>query len=252
MKVTTAALQRYRDTLKRQLHRVELPVLILIALVAVGVWVFAAVADAVLEGAWRAVDVAVIVAMRNPANLSDPIGPRWVEEMARDFTALGGVAVLLTLTLATVGYLILAERRRIAVFVLVAVCGGMVLSSLFKTAFDRPRPELVPHLSYVYSTSFPSGHSMMSAVTYLTLGTLLARIHKRRAVKIYFLGLATLLTLAIGISRVYLGVHWLTDVVAGWAAGATWAILCWLVALWLQQRRVVEPEADTTAAPQKT
>jgi undecaprenyl-diphosphatase len=251
VKVTAAALLRYRDALSRQLHRVELPVLILLALVAAGVWVFAAVADAVVEGASRTLDVAVIVAMRNPANLSDPIGPRWVEEMARDFTALGGVAVLLMLTLATVGYLILADRRRIAVFVLVAVCGGMVLSSLFKTAFDRPRPDLVPHLSYVYSTSFPSGHSMMSAVAYLTLGTLLARIHKRRAVKIYFLGLATLLTLAIGISRIYLGVHWPTDVVAGWAAGATWAILCWLIALWLQQRRVVEPEAETTA-PQKT
>jgi undecaprenyl-diphosphatase len=251
VKVTTAALLRYRDALSKQLHRVELPVLILLALVAAGIWVFAAVADAVVEGASRTLDVAVIVAMRNPANLSDPIGPRWVEEMARDFTALGGVAVLLMLTLATVGYLILADRRRIAVFVLVAVCGGMVLSSLFKTAFDRPRPDLVPHLSYVYSTSFPSGHSMMSAVAYLTLGTLLARIHKRRAVKIYFIGLATLLTLLIGISRIYLGVHWPTDVVAGWAAGATWAILCWLIALWLQQRRVVEPEAETTA-PQKT
>lgn len=252
MKVTKAALLRYRDTLQRQLHRVELPVLMLLALGAAGVWVFAAVADAVMEGASRALDVAIVVAMRNPADLSDPIGPRWVEEMARDFTALGGVAVLLMLTLATVGYLILADKRRIAVFVLVAVCGGMVLSSLFKTAFDRPRPDLVPHLAHVYTASFPSGHSMMSAVAYLTLGTLLARIHKRRALKLYFLGLAMILTAAIGISRIYLGVHWPTDVIAGWAAGATWAILCWLVALWLQQRRVVEPEAGTIAPQPKT
>jgi undecaprenyl-diphosphatase len=155
------------------------------------------------------------------------------------------------LTFATVGYLVLADKRRIAMFVLVAVCGGLVLSALFKTTFDRPRPELVPHLSHVYSASFPSGHSMMSAITYLTLGTLLARIHKRRALKIYFLGLAMLLTFAVGISRVYLGVHWPTDVVAGWAAGASWAILCWLVALWLQQRRVVEPEAGEASAPAK-
>jgi undecaprenyl-diphosphatase len=167
--------------------------------------------------------------------------------MARDFTALGGVAVLLMITLAVVGYLILADKQRIAVFVFAAVCGGLVLSSLFKTAFDRPRPDLVPHLSYVYSASFPSGHSMMSAITYLTLGALLARIHKGRALKIYFLGLAMLLTFAIGLSRIYLGVHWPTDVIAGWAAGASWAILCWLVALWLQQRRVVEPEANGIA-----
>jgi undecaprenyl-diphosphatase len=252
VKVTRAAVLRYRDAVRRQLHRVELPVLILLALGAAGIWVFAAVADAVSDGTWRAFDTAVVVAMRNPANLSDPIGPRWIEEMARDFTALGGVAVLLMLTLATVGYLVLADKRRIAVFVVIAVCGGMVLSSLFKSAFDRPRPDLVPHLSYVYTASFPSGHSMMSAVAYLTLGTLLARIHKRRALKIYFLGLAMLLTFTIGISRVYLGVHWPTDVVAGWAAGATWAIVCWLVALWLQQRRVVEPEAETTAPQPNT
>ncbi|MGZ5089929.1 MAG: phosphatase PAP2 family protein [Burkholderiales bacterium] len=246
------ALLRYRDALRRQLHRVELPVLILLGVGAAGVCVFAAVADAVVEGGSRAIDTAIIMAMRSPANLSDPIGPLWLQEMARDFTALGGVAVLLLLTFATVGYLVLADKRRIAVFVLAAVCGGLALSALFKTTFDRPRPELVPHLSHVYSASFPSGHSMMSAVTYLTLGTLLARIHKRRTLKIYFLGLAMLLTFVVGISRVYLGVHWPTDVVAGWAAGASWAILCWLIALWLQQRRVVEPEAgEASAAPAK-
>ena len=247
MKLNKSALLRYRDTLRRQIHRVELPVLILLGLGAAAIWVFAAVADAVIVGESRVLDVAIITAMRNPADLSDPIGPRWVEGMARDFTALGGVAVLMMLTLATVGYLVLASKGRIAVFVFVAVCGGLVLSSAFKTAFDRPRPDLVPHLSHVYTASFPSGHSMMSAATYLTLGTLLARIHRRRAIKIYFLGLAILLTFVVGLSRVYLGVHWPTDVVAGWAAGATWAILCWLVALWLQQRRVVEPEGGEAA-----
>ncbi|MGZ5148069.1 MAG: phosphatase PAP2 family protein [Burkholderiales bacterium] len=182
------ALLRYRDALRRQLHRVELPVLILLGVGAAGVCVFAAVADAVVEGGSRAIDTAIIMAMRSPANLSDPIGPLWLQEMARDFTALGGVAVLLLLTFATVGYLVLADKRRIAVFVLAAVCGGLALSALFKTTFDRPRPELVPHLSHVYSASFPSGHSMMSAVTYLTLGTLLARIHKRRTLRFIFSG----------------------------------------------------------------
>ena len=244
MKVDRQALRRYLSAVRAQLHRVELPVLILLALGGIGIWAFAEIAEEVMEGSSRALDVAIIVAMRNPADLSDPLGPRWLEELGRDFTALGGVGVLLMLTLATAGYLVLAAKRRIALFVVVAVCSGLLLSSLFKSAFDRPRPDLVPHQTYVYTASFPSGHSMMSALTYLTLGTLLARMHKRRAIKIYFLGLAILLTLGIGVSRIYLGVHWPTDVLAGWAAGATWAIICWLLALWLQQRHVVEPEAN--------
>ena len=253
MNVDREAFRRYLSAIRSQLYRVELPVLILLALGGAGIWAFAELADEVMEGSSRAIDVAIIVAMRNPADLSDPIGPRWLEELGRDFTALGGVGVLLMLTLATAGYLVLAAKRRIALFVVVAVCGGLLLSSGFKSAFDRPRPDLVPHQAYVYTASFPSGHSMMSAVTYLTLGTLLARMHKRRAIKIYFLGLAILLTLGVGVSRIYLGVHWPTDVLAGWAAGATWAIVCWLLALWLQQRDVVEPEAnDAQSTPSRS
>lgn len=84
-------------------------------------------------------------------------------------------------------------------------------------------------------SSFPSGHSKLSAVTYLTLGGLLARMHPQPWVKTYLLLLATLLTFLVGVSRVYPGVHWPTDVLAGWAAGAAWALLCWLFAGWLQQ-----------------
>ncbi len=121
------------------------------------------------------------------------------------------------------------------------------MSTLLKQLFSRPRPDLVPHESFVYTASFPSGHSMMAAVTYLTLGALLARVQPRRQVKAYLLVLAALVTLLVGISRVYLGVHWPTDVLAGWAAGAIWALLSWLVARWLQRRGQVEPDADELA-----
>jgi undecaprenyl-diphosphatase len=227
------------------LKRTELPILLLIALLLAGTWALVEVVDEVREGDTRAFDEALLLGMRNPADLADPVGPRWLEEMMRDFTGLGGVGVLALLTLSTIAYLLLMERRRAALLVIVAVGGGMLLSSLFKAGFDRPRPDLVPHHSHVYTASFPSGHSMMSAVTYLTLGALLARTHARRRVKLFFLSAAVTVTLLIGVSRVYLGVHWPTDVLAGWTTGAVWAILCWLAALWFQQRGTVEPGVDT-------
>ncbi len=124
----------------------------------------------------------------------------------------------------------------------IAVAGGVLLSTGLKAGFAWPRPELVPHAVSVYTASFPSGHAMMSAVVYLTLGVLLARVQPQRWLKAYLLGLAAVLTVLVGSSRVYLGVHWPTDMLAGWAAGAAWALLGWLMAVWLQQRGQIEPD----------
>jgi undecaprenyl-diphosphatase len=165
--------------------------------------------------------------------------------MARDLTALGSFGVLALLTAAAVGYLVLAAKRHAAIAVLAAVAGGVVLSTALKLGFDRPRPDLVPHAVEVYTASFPSGHSMMAAVTYLTLGALLARVEGDWRLKLYWVGIALLLTLLVGFSRVYLGVHWPSDVLGGWALGATWALACWIVMQWLQRRGTVEPSEDT-------
>jgi undecaprenyl-diphosphatase len=222
--------------------KIELLPLVLLLLVGAGLWSFIELADEVSEGETAALDRAILLSLRNPQDPSDPLGPRWVEELGRDVTALGGVGVLLFITAATAGFLALDEKRHAAVFVLVAVAGGLLVSSLLKRAYERPRPELVPHDSYVYTSSFPSGHSTMATATYLTLGALLARVSARRLLKIYFLSLAIFLSLAVGVSRVYLGVHWPTDVFAGWALGASWALLCWTVALLLQRKGQVESE----------
>ncbi len=224
--------------------RIELVPLLALVLVAGGIWLFAALADEVNEGDTHQVDEQILLALRNPANRSDPLGPRWLEEMERDFTALGGVGVLILLTTAVSVYLVLDGKNRAAVLVLLAVGGALIGSNLLKHGFQRPRPDLVPHGSYVYTTSFPSGHSMMSAATYLTLGALMARVQKRRRVKIFLMGFAALLTLVVGISRVYLGVHWPTDVLAGWTAGGVWALMVWLLARWLQHRGKVETENE--------
>jgi undecaprenyl-diphosphatase len=227
-----------------RLAAMDLVVLLASLAVVVGLWAFLAIAGEVMAGDTQEMDNRLILALRNPDDPSDPIGPRWVEEMGRDVTALGGVAVLTLVTLGVVGYLLLARKWHAALLVLAAGGGGLVLSGLLKDSYERPRPALVPHLSHVVTSSFPSGHSMMSAVVYLTLGALLARMTERRALKVYFLLVALLLTFLVGLSRVYAGVHYPTDVLAGWSAGLVWAMLCWLVARYLQRRGTVESPSD--------
>lgn len=226
------------------LARQELLPLILLVLVAGGVWLFFALASEVSEGDTLTLDRTVLLSLRDPANLADPIGPPVFEEAVRDLTSLGSIVVLSLLTLAISGFLVLDGKHRIALLVLLAVAGGLAGNHLLKLGFHRARPDLVPHRTAVSSTSFPSGHAMNSAATYLTLGALLARIQKRRRLRIYILGFATFLTLLVGFTRVYLGVHWPTDVLAGWTAGGVWAFLCWMAALRLQRHGAIEKPGE--------
>jgi undecaprenyl-diphosphatase len=219
---------------------VERVTLITMILAAGVLLAFAKLADAVGDGGTRAFDERLLVALRTPGNLADPIGPKWFEEMMRDFTAMGSTGVLTLMVLTIAGFLAMTRKGYAAFFVLVSVIGGVLISQSMKWAYARPRPELVPHGAEVYTASFPSGHSMMAAVVYLTLGALLARTLADRAVKIYVLAVAVFATILVGVSRVYLGVHWPTDVLAGWALGAAWALICGLVMTWLQTRGQVE------------
>ena len=225
------------------LGRHELGTLLAIGSVAAGVWLFAALADEVMEGGTRKLDRTLLLALRRPGDLQ-PLGPPAVLNAARDISALGGPAVLTLLTAAVSLFLALNGKKHMALLVCGSIGSGLLVSSLLKDSFDRPRPDIVPHEVYAASYSFPSGHSMLSALTYLTLGAILARSHERKLLKAYFLLLAVFLTGLIGVTRVYLGVHWPTDVLAGWTAGAVWALLCWLLTRWLQSRHTLEPEAE--------
>lgn len=227
----------------------EFGTLVALLAAATALFAFASIAEEVVEGETHGFDERLLRAFRNPEDLADPIGPPWLEIMMRDITSLGSTTVLAIVTLATVFYLVMDGKRASAALVAVAVAGGAVLSALLKSGFDRPRPDLVAHLVEVSTLSFPSGHAMGSAFTYLTLGALLARTQARRRLKIYVLTVAVLLTLIVGVSRVYLGVHWPTDVLAGWCAGSAWALICWTVALWLQRRGDIEPTASEDAMP---
>lgn len=218
------------------IQSLELWLLSVIFLFAGGIWAFIELAGAVFEGGTRKLDETILLSLRNPADLSDPLGPRWFEEVMRDLTALGSFTILILVSGAVVGFFLMQRRKAMAFFLTAAVSGGFLLNTLLKNLFDRPRPELVPHGTYVMTTSFPSGHSMLSAVVFLTLGGLLAHYTKERRTKVYVLVLSGMATLVVGCSRVYLGVHWPTDVLAGWTAGACWTLLCWLTAMILQRQ----------------
>ncbi|MEW9806335.1 phosphatase PAP2 family protein [Mesorhizobium sp. ZMM04-5] len=225
--------------------RIEFSVLLAGIVVAGGLWGFVELAEVARAAPAHGLDTEILLLLREAGNPADPIGPAWLEEAVRDITGLGSMIVLVMATAAAIVYLLLVGRRRQALLVLVAVGGGQILSSLLKLGIDRPRPHLVPHLVEVQTLSFPSGHAMMAAVTYLTLGSMLAGTVKGTAIRVYVLGLAVLVTLMVGASRVYLGVHWPSDVLAGWCAGFAWAMLCWLVA-----RNLLRRDAGSGAADQ--
>ena len=209
-------------------------ILAVVLLLASAAWIFIAVADEVADGDTVTLDRAIMLALHPQP---DTGGPMWLQSAARDATALGSTTVLSLLVCMAVLFLLLSGRRGMALFVLASTLGGTLLSTLLKGVFSRPRPDVIPHGDFVTSASFPSGHAMMSAVVYLTLGVLLARLANAQAQKLYIMGAALFLSGIVGLSRVYLGVHWPTDVLAGWAAGAAWALGWWMVAELVWRRR---------------
>jgi undecaprenyl-diphosphatase len=222
-------------------------ILVLFLAAAGALFAFLKLASEMMEGDTLAFDRMLLQALRSPGNPAIPIGPEWLRIAMVDITALGGVTVLTLLTIVAAGYLVAARRTATAAFLVAAISGGALTSTLLKLAFARARPDVVEHIVAVHSASFPSGHALNSAVTYLTLGALLARTEEKRSVRLYLIGIAIFLTLIIGSSRVYLGVHWPSDVIAGWCVGAAWAVLCSLVARTLQRRRAIEPEQESVA-----
>ena len=213
----------------------------MVALIGV-LLIIANLAGEVLEGDTQQFDEWMLSALRKADNPSMPIGPPWLEQVAFDLTALGGPTVLGLMVAAVVGFLVLHGAMRNAVFVLVACGGGWLLNNVLKELFARERPDVVPHLREVMSLSFPSGHALTSAVVFLTLGALLMRVAETRLVKFYLMAVAMVLTLLVGLTRVYLGVHYPTDVLAGWLIGMSWALACWLVARVLDRRAGLRAE----------
>ncbi len=155
------------------------------------VLVFLALAREIMEGETHRLDDAILTALRTPGDPSVLIGPAWLTKVMTDITALGGVTVLTLITTLVTLYLVLARAERTALFLVVSIVGGWGLSNLLKIGVGRPRPDLVPHLVEVHDLSFPSGHAMLSAIVYLTLGALLSRLETRKRLRFFFMATAS-------------------------------------------------------------
>ncbi|MBX3470848.1 MAG: phosphatase PAP2 family protein [Planctomycetes bacterium] len=213
------------------------------AVVLLGLLGFALLAGLVRAEPVQRLDELAVLALRHPGDPGRLVGPGWVSEAARDVTALGSTVVLTLLTLVAAGWLGLRRSWADAGLLGLALAGGSALTWSLKALFERERPDLVTHLDAVSSPSFPSGHALQAAVVYLTLGAVLARLLPGRAEQRYALAVALGLALLVGASRIVVGVHYPTDVLAGWCVGAAWAAVCWCAA-----RRLRRSDAAVSAA----
>lgn len=215
---------------RERIAQVEAVVLLVFCLATGAAFVFIRVMNEMLEGETRSFDEAVLLWLRDPADTSLPLGPYWLTKIVSDITVLGGTTVLALVTTIIIIFLCMRRQWANALFLVASVIGGLAISSALKLGVARPRPDVVAHLVEVHDFSFPSGHAMLSAATYLTLAAMLTRVEKSRYDRIFFVSLAICLIVAIGLSRIYLGVHYPSDVLAGWCAGSAWAGFVWLFA----------------------
>ena len=230
------------------LGNIELRILGAFCLLIISIFSFLEIADDVGEGDTHGIDTKILMMMRDGNDPQNAWGPHWFEEMVRDISGLGGIAILTLVTFGAAFYLLMKKQGGQAIYLLATIGMGTLLTNLLKFNFARPRPDLVPHGSYVMTDSFPSGHSMMGALVFLTIGMLMARAHKTRSMKLYFITASVLVTVMVGISRVYLGVHWPSDVLAGWAGGGACALLFWLID-WAWQEKILARKRHDPAHP---
>ena len=186
-----------------------------------GVWAFTRVAENVREGATSAVDEAALRWVG-----AHRITVPWMEHAMVEITALGTAVVVLAVVGISALFLFLTHHRYSAGLLLVSTGGGIVLNSLLKLGFQRPRPDVIEWGTHAMSSSFPSGHAMSAAIAYGTVGWLAARLAPGRRSRLAILLVAALLVVLISLSRIWLGVHYPSDVLAGFLVGIAWAGFC--------------------------
>ena len=226
---------RYPDGIFRELG-IILTCLVFIA----GLLFFVKLSEEIGDKDTRSFDQYVLSSLRQADDPTQPVGPEWGREVARDITALGSKTLLILIVLSVAGFLFLKNHYGQAWLIIIASLLGVTLMRGLKLFFMRPRPDIIPHFTDVLTQSYPSGHTLMSAVIYLSLAAMLSYFQKSRTLKFYSLTIAILITFMVGFSRVYLGVHYPTDVLAGWALGFSWAAFCWVSFRYINYRFIHE------------
>lgn len=209
----------------------------LFAVLTLGVFAFIAIADEMAEGELRKIDEWLFLSFRTAGDPPQPLGPPWLQETAVEITAIGGFPLILLTLAAVAGFFIVTKRYGVALYAMLSVGSGALLSQTLKQYYGRPRPDLVDHLDVVHTLSFPSGHALVTTVAYLTLASIVIGFLNSRRARIYVLSVAVLVAVIVGVSRVYLGVHWPSDVAAGWALGAAWASFSWLILHFMTRKK---------------
>ena len=232
--------------------RTEMAALTALMVAALGVMTFVEVADDMTEADGQALDHQILALMRPYADdPGRPWGPWWLKEAAADITSLGGISVLGLFALIVIIFLLSQRKWLSSLLLALGLIGGVLLSEGLKAVFERERPPIVMQAVETINASFPSGHALLSAVFYLSVAVMLTRAFPRQRFKIFVLGVGMTMALLVGLTRIYLGAHWASDVFAGWAVGAAWAMALWLVAYavarWQKQRRA--PLQDEPAPP---
>lgn len=214
-----------RFLLSRLLGRIEIALLAAWVALAGAIWAFLAIGSEMREGELTAFDLWVLGAFRRPGQPHAATGPHWLMESMRDITSLGGVTLLVIITVLSVIVLLAHSRKAQALVMAICVPLAQLSSGLFKDLYERSRPSFAIYGDLPTSMSFPSGHSTVAAATYFVLAVIVSSLEAKRSMKILAFAVAALLSLMIGFSRIYLGVHWPSDVIAGWCLGAAWALI---------------------------
>lgn len=199
---------------------------------------FTVVAAAVQAGWMDGFDRWVLSSLRAEAIEQVQGGSHWMVETMRDITSLASVALIILVAVLTLAYLLLRRAWQTSIIMIILLAATQTTVTVLKQCFARPRPDLITHGDHVFTLSFPSGHASMAAAVYLTLGWVGMRLHDQRRMVVFFWLTSVLFLGLVGFSRIYLGVHWTSDVLAGWSVGVFWACLCSLLNQWLDQRKL--------------
>lgn len=218
--------------LKRYFARVkglEIQALLIWFSIATALWAFFYLGAEIGEGDTGTFDRRLISLLRTSDSVGEPIGPAWFKDSMRDVTALGGFTFLVLMTIVVVLSLLFHRKRREGIIVAATAIGAQFSIEIFKLLYDRPRPgRLLPPI-HAYTASFPSGHTTESTALFLIVATVIATLEAKDNTKILAYTVAIFVIVAIGFSRVYLGMHWPTDVLGGWVLGTVWALVAWIV-----------------------